>query len=136
MTNEATLRYRNRLQNELLKSSKPQETQILIQASADDIGVFREQVIPFMDLAKKNGHKVYLDLRRTGGHASIHVNERFLKHVIPLLAERRDVDETSLVAYGSRDLNRFERIDSCLARVEESIYKNRVTQKLLRSIDI
>lgn len=136
MPYEARSNYRNRLQDELLKSSNRKETQILIQVAADDIGVFEEQVIPFMDLATKKGHKVYLDLRSTGGHASIHVNERYIQHVIPLLAESKDIEVTNLSAYGSRKYSRYERIDRSLARVEEKIYKSKLTQKLFQSPEI
>lgn len=119
---QARADYLQRLQNEVSRQRVVERpAQLLIQASTDDYGVFREQVIPFVSLARDAGHDIYADFRDDGGHSSVYINDDFLRHVIQQLSSVQPINTARLASYGRRHLNRYELIDKWLARVERVV---------------
>jgi hypothetical protein len=65
---------------------------VFVQTCADDHGVYSEQVIPFVDLWRKKGGQVDLDVRPFGGHTSDYATKAVIVDVLQKQYSEKRID--------------------------------------------
>ena len=65
---------------------------LFVQSCADDVGVYAEQVLPFVEEWRERGGNVHLDVRAVGGHTSDFATKPLLLDAVGALMSGRTPD--------------------------------------------
>jgi len=92
-TSEASRSITKRVEALLDKSGPGDDLpHLFVQACADDVGVYDEQVLPLAERWREHGGRVELDIRAEGGHSSDFATRAVLLDAAHRLLDGRDVE--------------------------------------------
>jgi hypothetical protein len=121
-TKDEVRRYMNRLADVVSSSTKALPT-LFVQSAKDDIGVHKEQVVPFVSLYTSRGGVAYTDYRDSGGHSMINASNDFIQAVLDLLASKTPFVAGDFDRFPQRQESRDEKLERHFANFENRVAK-------------
>jgi hypothetical protein len=76
----------------LVEGGGPGRPRLYLQVCADDAGLYHEQAVPLVELWRRDGGQVALDVRPKGGHTSDYATRPLLLDALACLASGRAID--------------------------------------------
>jgi hypothetical protein len=114
--------YMNRLAD-VVKASRKKLPTLFVQSAKDDVGVHKEQVVPFVELYESCGGTVFMDFRDFGGHSMINASNEYIHAVLDLLVSRRPFTTGMFNGFPQRKELRAEKLERHFANFENQVAK-------------
>ena len=114
--------YMNRLAD-VVKANPKNLPTLFVQSAKDDVGVHKEQVVPFVDLYGSLGGKVFTDFRDFGGHSMINASNEYIHAVLDLLVVGGPFESGMFNGFPQRKELRAEKLERHFANFENRVAK-------------
>lgn len=96
---------------------------LFTQSALDDVGVNKEQVVPFIELYSQHGGTVYADFRSAGGHSMVNASNDFIRAALNLLVTDQEFSPGMFNHFPQRKELGTEKLERYFASIENSVGK-------------
>lgn len=87
------------------------------------MGVHQQQVVPYVDLFRKQGGKLFADYRSSGGHSMVNASNDFIRAALALLVEKKEFTPGMFDHFPQRKELGSEKLERYFAGMENSVAK-------------
>jgi hypothetical protein len=117
---EARDRYLVRLQD-YLDSSRTELPRLMILSAVDDVGVHKEQVLPFVEKYLEHDGAVNCDFRPSGGHSMVNASTEYILAALDLLQTNGAFTSGMFDGLPRRKEHWTERVERYAAKLERGV---------------